>query len=420
MNKRWPLVSIVAVATVTVSMAAATASVGVGSASSTTVVSRKGLPNSFTLADVDSAPDTCSDTAGTASFAHVIGPAKPPLGRGSLALNFTAGAELTGAFSAAEADLTTFTVSSLGSPTAAHALILADEPNGGGWELTSALPAGSGWSRTDVLSDPNMLWWFRTSSASAWSPHGQGTYSDFVTSDPGVTLTGIAITGDTCSTTQQSLNIDDLRVGINSATTVYDFEVPLASDTLTGHFSRTSTISGAPVTSTATLASSGHPVANAPVTLWGRAANATAYSAIATVNTNSSGVATSPVQHPSVTTAYRWTFTSDGQYAPATSVATTVTVAQKLTLRLARSTVPRGTAVVATGALTPTRRGASVLLWRKTTHGRVNVSAATVRRDSTYKIRATLRPGTYQLFVTVAKDAFNASGTSPLRKVTVR
>jgi hypothetical protein len=65
-------------------------------ASATTkVVSRVGLPTSFSLADVDSAPDTCTATPGTATATHVVGPGSPPLGLGSLALSFTAGAEFT-------------------------------------------------------------------------------------------------------------------------------------------------------------------------------------------------------------------------------------------------------------------------------------------------------------------------------------
>ena len=413
-------VSVVAALAALVVASGAPDAIGSPAASTITVVSRSGLPSSFALADVDSAPDTCSDTAGATSVRHVVGPRTPPLGRGSLALAFTTGAELSDAFSIGESALTAFSVSSLGSPGAAHAVILADQPNGGGWELTSSLPAGSGWSSTDILADPSMLWWFRTSSAASWSPHGQGDYADFVSSDPGVTLTGLAVTGDTCTNGQtQSLNIDDLHVGIGGATTIYDFEVPLLADTVVGRLTRMSTISGGPLTPSVTFTSSGHPVANVSLTAWRRAAHAAAYSKIGTVTTNAAGIATGPLQRPTVTTTYRWTFASDGKYASATSATATVRVARKVTLHLRKSTVARGSPVVATGTAAPKRKGTSVTLWRKTSNGKVKLAKVRVHRDGTYVISKSLPAGKYRLLVTVARDSFNSAGTSPLRRVTV-
>jgi hypothetical protein len=393
---------------------------GTAAPAATTVVSRSALPAGFTFAKTNSAPDACTQQTATASYSHLTGPTRAPLGQGSLAITSAGGSELSKAFTASESALTTFKVATVASTdTVAHAVILAVNSQGGGWQLTSQLPAG-GWTTTNVLNDPNMLWWFRTTSAQAWEVQDTGTYADFVSGDPGVQLSGIAITVDSCNLSDtETTAVDDLAVGISGTTTTYDFE-PLAT-TLTPHLSAASIVAGRHVTPSVTIKVPGPGLHEVKVTLSKKAAVAARYTTVTSVLTNAQGLATAPAQRPTTTTRYRWTYSapSGNTFGSAASAASTVRVAPKVTITTPKHAVGAHKSVLVTGTASPKHTGATVTLWEQKGKHHVKLSHAREKASGKFRLTKRLPGGTYHLFVTVASTATNSAGTSAKHKVTV-
>lgn len=386
-----------------------------------TIVSRVGLPNPLQFQVVSG---ICSAASPTGTVTHLTGPGGPPVGGGSLQLEVggKSAIALTDPLPSDAPDaLTAFSFYSYiptGSSTTYNATIVTTDGSGGLDVLTTPLPGSVGeWDPVDVLGSD--LQWVDDPSGGGSTSLGHGDYLDFKGAHNDVTLVDVAISASSCtSTASHDLDIDDLAVEINAATTTYNFEAPIAT-ALTSTLTSTSIVDGKGVRPSATLSAAGSHFAGRTVSLWSKPAGKS-YALLAHAVTNSGGVATGPVQHPPTTTAYQWRFAADTTYAAAASKGSTVAVASKVTLKLAHSSVAKGKPIRATGTISPSRVGATVVLWRESGKRRIKISNAKLRHNGTYTMSKKLPPGHYAVFTTVAGDASNSTGTSPARKLTVR
>jgi hypothetical protein len=386
----------------------------------TTVVSRVGLPSPLVFG---TDATTCA-TSSVATTSHIKGPATPPAGTGSLqvSLNASSAAGLTEApVSKKLVDLTQFSFFSYlpaASTQTNQVTILSQPVNPAGdyYQLTLPLPSNvAAWMPTDAIT--STLSWALIDPTTGVVDSGTSTYSAFAAVHS-VDLQTIGISAENCGATATKLDLDDLTIGFDDAATTYDFE-PLIHTSIAAKVAHHAVVAGHAVTPTATLKTAKTGFASQPVSLYQEPAGAKAYSKVATVTTDAKGVATPPVQHPTVTTSYKWRFVGDATYASTSSAAIKVKVARKLTLHLEKATVSAGTPLDASGTLSPQHAGTTVKLWRKDGKKKVKLAVGSVHGDGTYSIATNLPAGSYLVFTTVKKDKTNTAGRSPKRRFTV-
>jgi hypothetical protein len=391
-----------------------------GAPTPTVVVSRTGIPEPL----VFTTDSTSCATSSQATATHVDGPGKPPLGTGSLrvTLDRKSAADLHEAPTGMMlADLTNFSLSSYlpkKSSATAQAVVVSTAVNADGdyYRITLALPTQhSAWSTTDVFASSSLAWQF-IDPTSGVLDSGTSSYADFASAHP-AGLSTVGIDFSNCGTGKQKIAVDDLTLGFDGTATSYDFEA-LIVPTLTNHASDTSIKAGHVLTLSTHLTTGKNPLGDQHVALLSRPAGASAYSQLLTVKTNAKGHA-SATQQPAVTTRYRWHFTGNATYASASSPTRAIDVATKVTMHLAHAKVSAGTPIDASGTVTPTVKGAKVVLWRKTTKGKAKIGHGKEYGDGTYSIAENLSVGHYTVWTTVKADKTNTRGHSHHKDFTV-
>jgi hypothetical protein len=187
---------------------------------------------------------------------------------------------------------------------------------------------------------------------------------------------------------------------------------------------------GAKLSVTTTLTDAAHstPITGATVTLLGRAGSTGAFATVATVVTNSSGLATASVK-PTVNGQYEWQFAGSSGHASATSAAQAVNVAQVVTATVAPASVKHGTAAKIYGTVSPNENGQVVVLQQlvngkwKTLTVRATIKKQLLPNHKTavgfvLTIKEATK-GTFTFRVMRAATAHNASGVSTSLKLKV-
>lgn len=178
----------------------------------------------------------------------------------------------------------------------------------------------------------------------------------------------------------------------------------------------------------ANLVSGSDPVADAPVTLLGRAYGASSYSTLATATTGSDGYvhATAVLQR---TTRYEWVYAGDATHAATTSSAFTQNVGTRVRAHAHDTSLRGRQPVVVDGRTSASKAGQRVSLWRgdvpclcaPTGHTTARIGVATVRADGTFRLTARFaRPGAKQLFVKVEAGHGTTAGYSRYLRIRVR
>jgi hypothetical protein len=408
------------------------------SAANSTVVSRIGVPAPMAF-HVDS--NSCGTGPFTGSAKHVKGPKTPPLGTGSLKLSVgkQSAADLSGNLSSINAqlgDLTALSVSSYVAASSASMAKLAQvttQPDGSNrhWVGRVQLPgAVAEWTPFDVLSSTVDLTWteYNQNNTQIGSSVTK-SYGNFTADHPTLLVDSVGVTLTNCATSTRSINLDDLKFGINGSTTTVNFERAIGSR-LVGHLSSKRVRYHGKVTPRATLTSSGSGFHDQLVSLWAKRTNAKRYNKVARVVTGVNGAAIAPVQRPKVNTTYQWRYAGDGTtHSPTKSSPDTVSVRSKVRFALERRSVPKGDAVSGGGSVTPRHNHLRIALWAKRVsgHGKhhslgkpVKVATTKLRRDGTYRVSGKVGPGSYRVFTTTAADKTNAAGRSHPHNFTVR
>jgi hypothetical protein len=362
----------------------------------------------------------------------VAGPAKAPLGTGSLVIAVPPGenAQLIETLPAdADQDLTAASVESYRYPiangdtpmTAAAHIIIDAGSNDELYDINSPLATTASWTPLNLYTTTST--WLEYMNGAPTQPQiGSGTYSSFISSNHQGTLKTYEFDFLNCGTTTQSYAIDDVTTGLTTTKTTkttVDFE-PLAT-TITPKLSATSIVAGGRVTPSLTMKVSGTKLHEVKVTLSKRIAGTSSYRTVATELVNAQGVATGPVQHPTANTAYRWAYSAPaGNPFSSATAAITVHVAPKIAVTVPKHPVAAHRAVSVTGTASPKAKGAVVTLWEAKGKRHVKLAHATEKSSGKFRLTKRLPAGTYHLYVTVAKSTTNSAGTSAKHTVTVR
>jgi hypothetical protein len=176
----------------------------------------------------------------------------------------------------------------------------------------------------------------------------------------------------------------------------------------------------------AQLAAGQDPVAGKPVTLLLRPAGAPGFTPARTVTSGADGSLDAAVRLDR-STAYRWDFAGDGDFAASTSHPLVQQVGSRVHARAARTVVGRHDLVRITGTTAPVRPGRRVSLWRgdKPVFGpelhMTRLAVGAVRSDGTLRLAVRFaHAGTKRLYVRVAGGGGNAPGFSGYLRVRVR
>jgi 5-hydroxyisourate hydrolase-like protein (transthyretin family) len=171
---------------------------------------------------------------------------------------------------------------------------------------------------------------------------------------------------------------------------------------------------------TTAVTSLGQPVGGVSVLLQKKASGATAWTTADSTNTETNGSISLKVT-PTRSTAYRWMFTGNDSYAPSTSGAATVNVAQLVTAKLGVSKVKRGKPVKIFGTVSPTAKGQRVTVAVKSGHRWKAVGTPKLIVQKLPNGKKALgfvfsykppKKGTQTLRVTKSATPTNAAGTS--------
>ena len=180
---------------------------------------------------------------------------------------------------------------------------------------------------------------------------------------------------------------------------------------LTATASRTATTWGRAVTLSTRLTSAGAGVPGERVRLEARPYGGP-WAPLLTRVLDGAGRASASVA-PRRNTAYRWRFEGAPTRLASLSAVRTVSVASKVTARLADATVARGRTLVVTGRTYPAHPGDRVTLVRRTSTGARTVATARAAPDGTYRL--SWRPasaGARRLAVRIGAVDGNAAGAS--------
>jgi hypothetical protein len=408
-----------------------------GPGSTVIVVSRSGLPTPL----MELHGGSSCGTAPAGGTSHVVGPATPPLGTGSLAIavpahsysgvveNFPTGTDV--------GDLTSLSLATYQQP----AITTSNTPLGLGLTLMTSpdandfyfyvqlglFPAATAaWQTADIFGSGVTITWTKYKQipgSSTEISHDTQPWTTFAANNPDEVLANLTIAAlPSCALPATTFDLDDLVIGIDDTTTTYDFE-PLLKTAIDAHQLATSLAAGHKFRPNATLKVAGKPVSGQALALFAEPATASHYHQVATAITNSHGVATAKPPRPVVNTRYRWQYAATSDNAAAVSRPATLHVASSVSLRVTKrkvaTTVANGTRIHATGRVSPKHKGTVITLWRRSGKHPVKLAHGTEARSGSFSIDKVLPRGTYTLFVTTAKDAVNAAGTSVTHKVTI-
>jgi hypothetical protein len=367
---------------------------------------------------------------------YEAGPAKPPLGDGSVVipvpaldrtrLEQTLPSRPDQDLTAALTNTYAYPISDGDAAMTATVHIILDVNSTDFYDLSAPLPATTKtWKRLDVLGS-DLTWSQGTVGSLTETNIGHGTYTQFVgangSSHP-ATLDTFMIALLNCGTTTQTYAADAFTTGLDSGgtntVTTVDFE-PLAT-TITPKLSATSIVAGGRVTPSLTMKVSGTKLHEVKVTLSKRIAGTSSYRTVATELVNSQGVATGPVQRPTANTTYRWAYSAPaGNPFGSATAAITVHVAPKIAVIVPKHPVAAHKAVSVTGSASPKAKGTVVTLWQAKGKHHVKLAHGTEKSSGKFRLTKRLSAGTYHLYVTVAKSTTNSAGTSAKHTVTVR
>jgi hypothetical protein len=186
-------------------------------------------------------------------------------------------------------------------------------------------------------------------------------------------------------------------------------------------------VAGQPVVFDTTLVDPNQsPIAGASVSLEIRPYGASAFSTAKTTTTDADGHAAVSLVLTR-TTAYQWTFTTDGQYESTSSPTLIRFIAPLVTAHARDRSLHRGQRLVVRGRTFPAKAGCRVVLLR----GRVGplvmgpppvrLARSTVRADGSYRLAHRFhRKARMRVVVKVASCAGNEAGFSPYLRLRVR
>lgn len=175
----------------------------------------------------------------------------------------------------------------------------------------------------------------------------------------------------------------------------------------------------ASLTATLRRADSAAALAGRTVAFYARVKGATAWTAIGSSTTSTSGVATR-THHPTRHMEYQARFAGAGVYLASTSPTRATSVRTLVKATLSRTTFALGGTVTISGSVAPSHAGQTVRIERLTGTGWVPVTSATLSGSSAYSavVKPTAR-GQTSYRVRKLADADHAEGISPTRTVTV-
>lgn len=380
---------------------------------STRVVSRSGMPANMLVGH----GYACGTSTGNDTASHVTGPATPPGGTGSLALT-------TPAFSDEEiqwnpssltaSDLTGLSFYEYG-PSGSSVLVGAGFTDGNNIDSVVAYFApNETWTQQDVMT-ASADW--STTSGGTYTDNGATTLATFIAGHPSETFLGLDIANQACSSGSTStVNIDDLAIGLDSATTTYDFETP--TTLRLGVALPAASVAGSAVTvrGTETTADNEGPLTGAKLDLYAQPAGSSTFTKVGSATASATG-AVALVQHPTVTTLYEWRAAGGGDIGASTSRTATVKVATALTLHAATTQLAKGKAEQLTGTTIPAQSGLAITVWDK--HGgKLSKLGTTKTSSGKWRFSHKLPKGKNVLYATCPATSRNAAGRS--KSVTVQ
>lgn len=388
----------------------------------TTVVSRTAIPDSLNLGarGID-----CGGTAGdstNAQYGFVNGPSNPPLGTGSLHLNLPTHveADLEAALPVGStvSDLSAFSSGAYlmpGGDYRADAVVVTAPVATVNYDVVLQNTVTGSWQNVDLTnaSSVNVL----TITNGTPTDDANESWSDFSTAHGDAPLAGIAIEAQNCGSDTADFYLDNVKVGVDSTTTTYDFEAPRFA--FAAPKTTAAVTAGRSVHLAATLTIEGQPDAADKTQLWAKPAGATAYTRVGTtdVTTDSHGVARASVR-PSRTTRYQWRLAYPGYQV--TTATTTVPVRSAVSLVLAKRKIKAGKSVTASGFVTPHRAKQHITLWAKRGSHKLKLGKTTTRKNGSYSVSKKIkRRGRYRVYVVAAKDTTNLAGTSATKNLKV-
>lgn len=392
----------------------------------------------YVPSDWDAGTFNCSTGAQAAyTPTHVVGPATPPVGLGSLKVTSVSGSARDLAFGFANTDIPLTTVNafsgdlyvpSVGGLTPQVSIAAADAtPTSAPTKLyflryAPTAPADS-WVSFDATA-ATLTWQSFDLATGTYSNVGSGTLAAFNAQYPNLEF-GWFNVGPFISDPSQCVPgvyyLDDVRYAAGGVDNTVDFEAPTPTAFTNGSHP-SSVLTGTAVTLSATLKTNGVALANQSVGLYLKGTGSKSYKLAKTLVTNSSGAVSYKVA-PSSTTSYQWRFASSSanQYAPANASSFTITTRQKVTISSKPTSVSyRGTATIK-GRVTPHKSGVTVRLVRIVSGKRIVVASARTTTGGYFTIKApmTVR-GTYPYVVTAVAYTGEAQGQSPSFKITTR
>jgi hypothetical protein len=403
-----------------------------------TVVSALNLPSGWGLSTTSTFCGS-SDTVDSTGVG-VTGPAKPPLGTGSLSISVPSGevadliytfpADVDSALTATTLYWYPFPVTGADTPITATAHLYLHQGASHYYDLSGSLvDFASTWQSINLWG---LSTWNAGTGAFGSPPEtpvaaGNGSYPQFLLAASAATLGELDIDLNNCEgKLAQKYAIDSVLTGITTGTsphttttnTTVNFEARPPT-VLTPHVSASTITAGHTVTPSVTASvksqadNSGHDV-----TLSEKTAGSSTYKKVVTRTTDKAGDATAPAQKLTRTTTYRWTYVPlpGSIFAAGTSKTVTVTVAPKVTLHLAKTVIGKHGSLHASGLVKPSSGPATITLRAKKSGHTITATGHESAKGS-YTITKHLPAGRYRVSVRVGKDATNGAGTS--KQVTV-
>ena len=455
MHKRWIsalTAVIVPVALGSVAVASSASAAGAPSGPVTIVRSTAPLTSAATLNGLTFYNNVASaDTnPATGNVSIVNGPGTPTLGSGSLRLGTGSNGDtgvalfdqsyLNCYFNSDYSVIIPFPVTYnpaapflsfgyLDRPTDLPAEVMINLWHGGGpVAYIATLPTGSDWQTFDVStaqfaqqnSDGTLGTTLQT--LDQWAQPGDSLFSVFVGADYDSTLSN--------PYPNRYFYLDDLTYGFGVTTggtsihpvTTYDFETDSTAPAQSVTASKSTISAGQSVTMGVTVKKGSAAVAGARMQLWAKPSGSSAYRAVATTTTNSTGHAAS-VQKPTTSTSYRWRYlgTTDSPELPGVdSAAKTVGVRDVVSAKAADTTLSTHQKLRITGRTTPAKAGARLTVYQLSPGHKHKIGTAKTTKSGTYTFtHAALRAGSYRFTVTIAAQSGNLAGQSAAVKVRV-
>ncbi|WP_344163642.1 DUF1906 domain-containing protein [Kribbella yunnanensis] len=179
------------------------------------------------------------------------------------------------------------------------------------------------------------------------------------------------------------------------------------------------TYGGSVTVSTTVTRLDGGPLSGAPIVLYAKAKNATAYTAVATVTSDANGVAAS-VQKPGVSTHYQWGYNGAAGLLGTRSAVALVEVRPGISSYLTPAAIKLGASSNFYGYLTPPHQGTKAYLQRKsgTSWAAAGTGVLSANGKYSFVINPTAK-GTYTYRVVWLADADHQGTQTPSKVLTV-